>query len=168
MRMFGRAKSSLVARGARAMGLETRLTPDRVEVGAPVLLAGFGEGALPVVVPEVTLARYVALLRDGHPGRIGKWYGLDHVIVEWFGVETATESTDAGFSREDSGTFYPGLRATDEGDYAQRCQRLRREWWRLQPAIASLREAWSDASMRLLDAAEAQGELSDPGVVQTE
>lgn len=148
------------------MELEPLLTPDRVVVDQPVLLAGFGEGALPVVVPEVTLARHVALLHDLHPGRICRWYGLDHVIVEWFGVETSTESTDAGFCREDSGTFYPGLRATDEHDYVRRCERLRREWWYLQPAMASLREQWSEASLHLLDAEAAQGGPSDAGTVQ--
>lgn len=88
------------------------------------------------------------------------------MIVEWFGVETATESTDAGFCREDSGTFYPGLRVTDEVDYAQRCERLRQEWWYLQPAIAELRQQWSQASRRLLDAEQAAGESSDAEAVR--
>ena len=145
------------------MGGQPFLTPDRVDVDQPVL---FGEGVLGVVVPEVTAARPVALLRAGHPGRIRQWYGLDHVIVEWFGLETSIESTIGGFGRDDTASFDPGLRVTDEDQYARRCERLRREWWYLQPAMSQLRGEWSAASLRLFDAEQAHGDSLDAVVLQ--
>jgi hypothetical protein len=90
-----------------------RLRASDLEVGLPVMLVGATEGILVHGKPE-------ARLQDGHPGRIRRWYGEDHVIVDWYGFSGDDVSEYVGFARdEEDGTY--GLIPITEDEYLRRC-----------------------------------------------
>jgi hypothetical protein len=64
-----------------------------------------------------------AWLGAGHPGRIKHWrYGLDHVLVEWYGFEDAVVSDILGWctASEDDPTYH-ALTPISEEEYQRRC-----------------------------------------------
>jgi hypothetical protein len=96
----------------------SRLRASDLEVGLPVILVGATEGIPVHGKPE-------ARLLDGHPGRIRRWYGEDHVVVEWYGYSDDDVSEFVGFARdEEDGTY--GLIPITEVDYLRRCEDARR------------------------------------------
>ena len=100
-----------------------RLTTAQLQAGLPVILDGATEG-IPVYRSEAPPETW---LQDGHPGRIKHWrYGLDHIIVEWYGFEDADVSDWVGFARNDTAGTY-GLVPISENEYRRRCAQVAQE-----------------------------------------
>ncbi len=99
------------------MAQRQRLRASDLKVGLPVMLIGATEG---IPVHRASYSKPDAWLQDGHPGRIRRWYGDDHVIVDWYGFTDADVSEHIGFARNDEDGTY-GLIAITEDEYHRRC-----------------------------------------------
>ncbi len=58
--------------------------------------------------------------QDGNHGRIKRWYGEDHVVVNWYGLSDADAGEHVGSGRDDEGGTY-GLIAISKDEYLRRC-----------------------------------------------
>ena len=121
-----RKASAVAAVGAMLQDVDRRdqLTAPELHEGLPVILDGATHG-LPVYRSEHSPPE--TWLHDGHPGRIKHWrYGLDHVIVEWYGFEDADVSDWVGFARDVKTSTY-GLVPVSEDEYRHRCAHVAQE-----------------------------------------
>jgi len=101
-----------------------QLIAPHLQAGLPVILDGATQG-LPVYRSEDSPPE--TWLQEGHPGRIKHWrYGLDHVIVEWYGFEDADVTDWVGFARDvTTGTY--GLVPISENEHRIRCATVAQE-----------------------------------------